>query len=498
MKISTKLLYASFILTSLCFISVIAQNFTVTPDLTSDRKEFSNEIAVQSSQPYENNVADAWARQDSANCGPTSLYMIFKYYNDHKKENIFYDDGTALSGSKDIRIDVTYLSATSNINLWLGYVTYFFGYRVATIGAGGISKSVIVDKLSTLKYDGEYYYDVIYNSDATSTESTKINRLNSIYNEFLSDGCPVMIHLARDGSGHYIVMVGLDKKNTATTADDEVIFMDPNIDKYEHENVPITNNIPNNPLLTVSYSDFINEEWYDNGNGDLAWWDGVWFGFGSETESEPEPEPEPDTIPPSQVTGLSAVVVSENAISLSWNANSESDLDHYNIYRNGAKVDETTSTSYTSTGLTPDTTYTYQVSAVDTSDNEGASSSAVPATTDELETPTMHVASIAMSYTNRWSYFYIYVVGYNIYSEIRIQDNSGNNLASASVSMELTLPDGTKQTASGTTDSSGLVSIKIKVDKISGTYTSTITSVYKSGYTYLPSSNIETSENLII
>lgn len=201
---------------------------------------------------------------------------------------------------------------------------------------------------------------------------------------------------------------------------------------------------------------------------------------------------------PSQVTGLSAVAISEYAISLSWNANSEADLDHYSIYRNGQKIAETASTSYTSSGLTPDTTYTYQVSAVDTSDNEGTLSNSASATTDELETPILYVSSIDMDYSKRWSYLYLYVVGYRIYTDIAIVDGSGNSVSGASVSIELSIPDGSTVTLSGTTDSNGIISVNTAVGKISGTYTSTIASVSKSGYTYVPSNNIETSENLVI
>ena len=40
-----------------------------------------------------------------------------------------------------------------------------------------------------------------------------------------------------------------------------------------------------------------------------------------------------DTIPPSQVTGLNVTTASDTQLNLSWTANTESDLDHYNIYK---------------------------------------------------------------------------------------------------------------------------------------------------------------------
>ena len=40
-----------------------------------------------------------------------------------------------------------------------------------------------------------------------------------------------------------------------------------------------------------------------------------------------------DTTPPVQVAGLSATTVSSTQINLGWTANTETDLNHYNVYR---------------------------------------------------------------------------------------------------------------------------------------------------------------------
>lgn len=88
-----------------------------------------------------------------------------------------------------------------------------------------------------------------------------------------------------------------------------------------------------------------------------------------------------DTTPPAQVQGLVATEVSSSQIDLSWTANTETDLDHYSIYRDGVLIASTTQTSYSDTGLTASTTYTYEVNAVDASGNEGTKSSPASATT---------------------------------------------------------------------------------------------------------------------
>ena len=41
----------------------------------------------------------------------------------------------------------------------------------------------------------------------------------------------------------------------------------------------------------------------------------------------------PDTIPPAQVAGLSITAASSTQLNLSWTANTELDLNHYNVYR---------------------------------------------------------------------------------------------------------------------------------------------------------------------
>ena len=84
--------------------------------------------------------------------------------------------------------------------------------------------------------------------------------------------------------------------------------------------------------------------------------------------------PAPDTTPPAAPTGLLATA-GTGQVSLSWAANAEPDLAGYFLYRNGALVNVVpmTGTSYTDLGLSYGT-YSYQLSAVDSSSNEGAKS----------------------------------------------------------------------------------------------------------------------------
>ena len=99
---------------------------------------------------------------------------------------------------------------------------------------------------------------------------------------------------------------------------------------------------------------------------------------------------QPDTTPPAIPAGLAATP-GPGSVALTWTANGESDLAGYNVYRgttlpvtttggpvNGATP--VTGTSYADTGLTSGTPVHYAITAVDTSGNTSALSSAVSAT----------------------------------------------------------------------------------------------------------------------
>ncbi len=88
-----------------------------------------------------------------------------------------------------------------------------------------------------------------------------------------------------------------------------------------------------------------------------------------------------DTGVPSTPTGLSITGINdigENSVALKWDQNTESDLDHYNIYYSTTSgsydtfVEATDSdyTSFTVSSLTNSVRYYFSISAVDTSDNE--------------------------------------------------------------------------------------------------------------------------------
>lgn len=92
-----------------------------------------------------------------------------------------------------------------------------------------------------------------------------------------------------------------------------------------------------------------------------------------------DPTPVPPTIP----AGVWCSAHSDSSLTLSWQAStSTAGIKQYEVSRNGKVVGATTQTSYTDSGLTASTSYTYTVVAVDTAGNRSAASAPFVATTD--------------------------------------------------------------------------------------------------------------------
>ena len=111
----------------------------------------------------------------------------------------------------------------------------------------------------------------------------------------------------------------------------------------------------------------------------------------------PPPPPPPDTSPPSVPTGLTATGM-VSGVSLSWTASTDNvGVAGYRIYRNGSLVATSQATSYLDSGLSPQTTYTYSVSAYDAAGNVSALSAPVSATTPAAPPPSAPVAAYSFS-----------------------------------------------------------------------------------------------------
>jgi hypothetical protein len=90
-----------------------------------------------------------------------------------------------------------------------------------------------------------------------------------------------------------------------------------------------------------------------------------------------------DTASPSVPTGLAAPGKTSSSVSLSWNASTDNvGVAGYKVLRGGTQVGTASGTSFTDTGLTPSTAYTYAVQSFDSAGNTSAASSSLTVTTN--------------------------------------------------------------------------------------------------------------------
>jgi chitodextrinase len=95
-----------------------------------------------------------------------------------------------------------------------------------------------------------------------------------------------------------------------------------------------------------------------------------------------------DPTPPTTPIGLTATAASDTKIDLGWSASTDNvAVVGYRIYRNGTFLTTLGNvTTYQSTGLTPATTYTYNVDAIDAAGNASGTSAGASATTQAPNT----------------------------------------------------------------------------------------------------------------
>jgi serine protease len=141
------------------------------------------------------------------------------------------------------------------------------------------------------------------------------------------------------------------------------------------------------------------------------------------------------------------------------------------------------------TTTTADGAHTLEARATD---NAGQTTYATPitVTVDNVPGEKMHVGDISMWYQTRGPWYWVYTTG-------PILDEAGQPVSGATVYLDTTLPDGSIQSFSGTTDTDGTVTFEVK-SRLTGTYTSTVTNVAKDGWTYDSANNYETSQSLTV
>src|SRR5205085_359088 len=103
-----------------------------------------------------------------------------------------------------------------------------------------------------------------------------------------------------------------------------------------------------------------------------------------------------DTTAPAPPPNVAATGATDTTISLSWGTPTDDvGIHHYTVYRGTAFVGRVTGTSYTDTGLAPNASYSYAVTAWDAAGNESAASAVASASTARDTTPPASPASLA-------------------------------------------------------------------------------------------------------
>ncbi|GGQ69359.1 hypothetical protein GCM10010195_26110 [Kitasatospora griseola] len=109
-----------------------------------------------------------------------------------------------------------------------------------------------------------------------------------------------------------------------------------------------------------------------------------------------------DTTAPTAPTGLAATTTA-NSVALTWSAATDNvGVTGYDVYRDGALVGSTAGTSYTDTGLTASTAYSYTVKARDAAGNVSPASAALVATTKASGGGTGSGCTASYKVTNDW------------------------------------------------------------------------------------------------
>lgn len=92
-----------------------------------------------------------------------------------------------------------------------------------------------------------------------------------------------------------------------------------------------------------------------------------------------------DVVPSSVPQSLTAVTAVSDKVTLYWQASNDNRaVAGYRILRNNRPIASTTSTGYIDTGLTPNSTYAYQIIAFDAAGNASAPNAAAVITTVAL------------------------------------------------------------------------------------------------------------------
>ena len=179
---------------------------------------------------------------------------------------------------------------------------------------------------------------------------------------------------------------------------------------------------------------------------------------------------EPDTEVPSTPTPVTASNVTDSSADITWNASTDNvGVTGYDVYVNGTLDGSTASTSYSLSGLSPETTYSVGVKAKDAAGNESAEGttsfttgafvdSVDPSEPTDLSSSNEMTTSADISWTA--STDNVGVTGYNVY----VDGTLNGSTTSTSYSLTALSPATTYSVAVEATDAAGNTSTQASID----------------------------------
>jgi subtilisin len=203
----------------------------------------------------------------------------------------------------------------------------------------------------------------------------------------------------------------------------------------------------------------------------------------------------PDEEPP-VISNVATSGITHNSATITWTTDELSNS-VVNYGTSGSfGITESNSAMVTShsiilTGLLPETTYYFEVRSTDGSNNEATHNTGDSFTT--TSTPQgqyMHVSDITMWSENKGPNLWVY-------TRIIIVDDSDIPVSEAEVDLQMTLPGGSQPIGTGTTDTNGIVTFRLRTSG-SGTFISVVTDVVKTDWIYDSAANVETSDSLTV
>jgi chitodextrinase len=310
-----------------------------------------------------NTATSAGVAVTVSNVGPHTYTTDFA-----NTENPISESGNWINGGTD-GLDWADIRTTPGFAYSASSLPSTFGDPTAVLaGTWGPTQTVsAVVKISTAPSDGLAEVELRLRSSISAHRCTGYEFLYSLFGSYwqivrwngpLAD----FTYIGSSGSGRALVTGDV---LTATVTNSTFYFylngslLGTAMDSTFTSGSPGIGFYPNSSTLDWGFSSFTASDGTTNGGGG-----------------------DPDTITPSTPSGLSASAISSSQISLSWNASTDNvGVAGYAIYRGGTQVATTGSTTYSDTGLSPSTSYTYAVSAYDAVGNASPQSTYANATT---------------------------------------------------------------------------------------------------------------------